>query len=106
MRYALALSSLSLALLLTGCVHALHPYNSPSQQRLHVHAKSPERYVVRVADSQDYPVAADGRVTFDIPRLPRGCAVYLSEWLRLADSKSEDVRAIQLLSEGTVVRKF
>ena len=105
-RHALSVSSLLFVLLSTGCAFALHPYNTPSQQKLRVQASAPERCGVRVADAQDYPVAADGRVTFDVPRLPRGCAVYLFGTVKVKDSRSEDVRAMHLLRDGAVARKF
>lgn len=62
--------------------------------------------MIRVADKRNYPVATDGRVTIDVPQLPRGCAVRLFGVIKVSDSRSEDVRAIHLLKDGTVVRKF
>ncbi len=106
MRRALPIANLCLLLLAGGCTYSLHPYNSQSQQKIRVQSSSPQRCVVRVAEAQDYPVAADGRVTFDVPRLPRGCAVRLFGVVKVSDSRSEDVRAIHLLRDGTVVRKF
>src|SRR4051794_39818484 len=76
LRTAIQTAPLLPLLLLTGCAYALRPYNSPSQQRLHVISTSPERCLIRVAEIQDYPVATNGQVTFDVPRLPRGCGVY------------------------------
>jgi hypothetical protein len=106
MRHALPILSFCFLLLATGCAYSVHPYNSPSHQKIRVQSASPEHFVVRVTDTQDYPVAADGRVTFDVPHLPRGCAVYLFGAVKVADSRSEDVRAIHLLSDGAVVRKL
>jgi hypothetical protein len=54
---------------LTGCVHALHPQNARSEQTLRIQASTAERHPVRVNDGQDYPVAPDGRVTFEVPPL-------------------------------------
>jgi hypothetical protein len=96
--------SLCLPWLATGCVYSLHPYKSPSQHKICIQGASPERFVVRVADRQIYPVAIDGRVRIDIPQLPRGCAVSLFGVFKLSDSGPEDVRAIHLLKDGTVVR--
>ena len=61
--------------------------------------------MIRVADTQDYPVASDGRVTFDVPQLPRGCATYFLG-VKVSDSRSEDVQAIHLLRDGAVVRRL
>jgi hypothetical protein len=105
MRCALPILSLCFLLFATGCVHVLHSYNSPAQQKICVQSPSPERFVIRIADAQDYPVAADGRVTFDVPRLPRGCATYFLG-VKVSDSRSEDVRAIHLLRDGSVVRRL
>lgn len=62
--------------------------------------------MVRVADKRDYPVATDGRVTIDFSQLPRGCAVRLFGVIKVSDSGPEEVRAIHLLKDGTVVRKL
>jgi hypothetical protein len=104
-RRALSIPSLCFLLFTTGCVRALHPYNSPSQQKLCVQSSLPTRFVIRVADSQEYPVAADGRVTFEVPQLPRGCAVYCLG-VKVSDSRSEDVPAIHVLRDGSVVRRL
>src|SRR5438445_6335672 len=87
MRRALAISSVFVLPLSTGCVYALHPYNTPSQEKLRIQTSSPAHYVVRVADTQDYPVAATGCVTFDVPRLPRSCAVYVFGLVKVSDDR-------------------
>jgi hypothetical protein len=51
-------------------------------------------------------VAADGFVSFEVPPLPRGCAVYLFGLVKVADHRSEDVQAIQILKDGDVVRRL
>jgi len=66
----------------------------------------PVRYAVRVEDGESYRVAADGRVGFEVPPLPRGCAVYLFGLVKVADHRSEDVQAIQVLKDGGVVRRL
>jgi hypothetical protein len=106
MRSALAISSLSTLLLLTGCVHALRPYNTPSQQKLHVQTASPTNCTIRVADAESFPVSADGRVVFDVPRLPRGCDVYLFGVVKIGEGSPESVPAIHVLRDGKVVRKL
>jgi hypothetical protein len=93
-------------LALTGCVHALHPQNARSEQTLRIQASSSERYTVRVDGGQNYPVAQDGRATFEVPPLPRGCAVYLFGLVKVSDSRPEDVRAIHVLRGTQVVRKL
>lgn len=106
MRLALAIFSFLPLLLLTGCVPALRPYNTPSQQKLDVRIATPTNCVVRVADAQTLPVAADGRVTFEVPRLPRGCDTYLFGVVKVADGSPENVRAIHVLRNGKIVRKL
>jgi hypothetical protein len=70
---------------LSGCAYRLPVSNVPSQERLVIVARLPERYVVRVKASNitEFPVASDGRVTIDIPRLPRACSVYLFDRIRI-----------------------
>ena len=106
MRRALLISSLLPLLLMTGCVKALRQYNTPSQQKLHVQAASPTNCVVRVADEKSFPVAVDGRVTFDVPRLPRGCDTYLFGVVKIGDGSPENVPAIHVLRDGKIVRKL
>lgn len=106
MRHALIISSLLPLLLLTGCVYALRPYNTPSQQKLHVQAAAPTNYVVRVAGGESFSVATDGRVTFDVPRLRRGCDVYLFGIVKIGDGSPENVPAVHVLRDGKIVRKL
>jgi len=101
-----SLTALFIVLSATGCACHLYPYNTPSQHKLRVQADSPASYVIRVADEQAYPVAPDGRVTFDVPSLPRGCNVYLFDVIKISDGSSENLRAIQLLRDGKVLRRF
>ena len=106
MQRALAILSLLPLLFLTGCVDALRPYNTPSQQKLDVQASSPTNCVIRVANEQTFPVAADGRVTFDVPRLPRGCDTYLLGVVKIGDGSPENVQAIHVLRDGKIIRKL
>jgi hypothetical protein len=106
LRHVISISSLFLALFLTGCAYELHPYNTPSSQKLRVRASSPERYILCVAGEHQYFIPADGRITFEVPSLPRGCAVYLFGVVKVKDSTSEKVQAIHLLRDGKVVRKL
>jgi hypothetical protein len=106
MRSALVISILFSLVLMTGCVSALRPYNTPSQQKLHVQAASPTNCVVRVAETETFAVAADGRVVFDVPRLPRGCDTYLFGVIKIGDGNPENVPAIHVLRSGKVVRKL
>jgi hypothetical protein len=106
MRSALIISSVMPLLLLSGCALALRPYNTPSQQKLDFQTSSPTNCVVRVADAQTFPVAADGRVTFDVPRLPRGCDTYLFGVVKIGDGSPQNVRAIHVLRDGKIVRKL
>lgn len=106
MRRAFAVLGLLPLLFLTGCVLALRPYNTPSQQKLHVQTSTPTNCVVRVADARIFPVAADGSVTFDVPRLARGCDTYLFGLFKIGDGSPENVRAIHVLRGGRIVRKL
>lgn len=97
---------LLLAVSATGCVYALRPSNPTTPQTLQIHAPKPERYAVRVADAQPHQVASDGNVSFEVPPLQSGCAVYLCGLVKVADHRPEDVRAIQLLEDGQVVLRL
>ncbi len=84
----------------------MRPSNPTTRQTLQIQAANPERYAVRVADAQPQGVASDGYVRFEVPPLQRGCAVYLCGLVKVADHPSEDVRAIQVLEGGQVVRRL
>jgi hypothetical protein len=105
-RLALFTSVTVLLGLISGCVNALRPYNQPSQEKLRVQSATPQKYIVRVADKLDYPVAADGRVTVDVPQLDRGCATYLFGVVKVKDSSPYDARAIHLNKDNRTVREL
>jgi hypothetical protein len=72
-------------------------------------AGSPERYVVRVkaADSTDFPVASDGRVTINVPRLLRACSVYLFDRIRISSGVQPlTTKSIQLLGNSNVATRL
>jgi hypothetical protein len=92
------------ALCSSGCVYALQKYNIPSQHTLVIQGTQSTNVMVRVANEHEYPVANDGRVTFEVPRLPRGCAVYLFGAIKIRDGKSEDVPVIQVFIDDTLTR--
>lgn len=94
---------------LSGCAYRLPVPNVPSQQRLIIVAGSPERYVVRVraSDTREFPVAADGRVTIDVPRLPRACSVYLFDRIRISGGvKPLTAKSVRLLDSGKIAAKL
>jgi hypothetical protein len=99
----------SLVVLLCGCAYSLHPYNAPSVQSLKIVSDYPQRYSVRVDDKlgnkqNDYSVGSDGVVSFQVPSLPRGCAVLLFGVIKIADHQSEDVKAILLIKDRQAIR--
>lgn len=106
MRYALAILCLSFLLAQTGCTYALRAYNRPSSEKLFVQTATATNCVIRVADAESFPVGEDGRVAFDVPRLPRGCDVYFLGFIKLRDGGPENVPAIHVLRDGKVVRKL
>jgi hypothetical protein len=94
---------------MSGCAYRLPVSNLPSEQRLMIVARSPERYVVRVKapDSAEFPVASDGRVTIDVPRLPRADSVYLFDWIKISSGVQPlTAEAIELVDSGHIAAKF
>jgi hypothetical protein len=94
------------AMSFSGCVYALHPHSAPSKQVLQINAKEPARYSVIVdggQQSQHYPVPSSGRVAFEVPQLPRGCDVYLFGFIKVADHRPEDIKAIHVYRDGQLV---
>ena len=80
--------------LCSGCAYRLNPMSPVSQHALMVVSKSPWQYKIQV-QGKDYPVAADGRVTFDYPAVRRGCGVYLFDLIPIN-------RATDPLKEKTI----
>ena len=94
------------ALAMTGCVYALHPSNVPLRETLKIQAPEPEHFTVQVDNDQSHQVGSDGRVSFDVPPIPSGCAVYLFGFVKVADHPSEDAPAILILRDGRVVHRL
>ena len=93
---------------LSGCAFRLPVFNVPSQQRLVIVGRSPECYVVCVQASEigEFPVAADDRVTIDVPRLPRACSVYLFDRIRISRGVQPlSTKAIHLIGSGNLLAK-
>jgi hypothetical protein len=95
-----------LLILLTGCVFALRPYNTPSQQKVCLQTPIPTSYTVQVADADTVSVPADGRVTFEVPRLQRGCDAYLFGLVKVRDGSPEKLSTIHVRKGGKTVRKL
>ena len=94
---------------LSGCAYRLPVSNVPSQQHLMIIARSPERYVVRVkaSDTAEFPVASDGRVAIDVPRLPRACSVYLFDRIRISGGvKPLTAKSVQLFDSGNIAARL
>lgn len=106
MRSALAISSLAALMLLSGCALALRPYNTPSQQKLHIQTASTTNLVVCVTDTSRFPVSDDGRVVFVVPRLQRGCDAYLFGFIKVRDGSPERLPAIHVLRGERTLRKL
>jgi hypothetical protein len=106
MRNALAVGVSLVAVATTGCVYSLNPYNAPSRQALQIRAPAPDRYTIRVAEGPSFAVGADGRVSFEVPTLPRECSAYLFGVVKVADHRAEDVPAIHVFRDGELVRRL
>ena len=109
MRRALTfLALVPLIFLAGGCVTALHEASEPTDVKLCVQASQPQQFTARVKleQSSDYPVAADGRVTFTVPRFSHGCDVYVFGFIKTRDGSAEHVRVIQVRRADRVLRKF
>ena len=101
----------ALAFTLSGCVNSLHPYNAPSDHSLKIINQVPGKYVVRVengfgGEHKDYPVGSDGIVSFHVPSQPRGCSIRFLGIVKIAETHSEDVQAIELLKNERCVKKL
>jgi hypothetical protein len=59
-----------------------------------------------VVETNRYDFTPDGRTVFAVPPLPRGCSVYLFGLLKVRESSAYDVKAVKLLKNDRVVRRF
>ena len=58
---------------------------------------------VQVSDVAEFPVASDGRVTVDVPSLPRSCDVYLFDRIRISRRvKPLTTKSIRLINGGNI----
>jgi hypothetical protein len=109
MRRALSILTLfPLAFFASGCVNALRQASPPTEVRLGIRSVQPEQYSVRVALTQaaNYPVAADGRVTFTVPSFRHGCDMYLFGGFKVRDGSAEGVRVVELRRNDRAVRRL
>ena|SRR5665811_337302 len=75
-RLSLALQVVAI-LSLTGCAYRMAaPLVQSSPERLRVVASAPENYYVLIR-SKPHQLGPDGRITFDLQMIHRGCSVYL-----------------------------
>jgi hypothetical protein len=102
-----------LAFGLEGCAYRLPVITPPSQERVRIIAKSPDRYVVRVdvGHITDYLVPADGRIAVGIPASRPGCGIYLFNAIkvgRIVGRIDDPLRrwAVAVTSGSTTVRKL
>src|SRR5437867_4466775 len=108
MKRYLVLFGFAAAVLLSGCTYALRTYNTPSEQEIRLAAPAPQQYSIRVMAERpvDYPVTQDGRVSFHVPRLPRGCDCLLFGVVRISDGSPETLRAIHVVRGQRIVRQL
>jgi hypothetical protein len=60
-----------------------------------------------LAHSAEFPVASDGRVTIDVPSLPRECGLYLFDFIKIDDGiELFDTKAIQLVDGSKIAQKL
>lgn len=93
------------SLAVAGAALVLPAYNIPAQYRLGLAGNETSGFVVRVVGSatNDFPVAQNGEVTIDVPRLPRACS-WMWFGIILRDGSPESRKAIHVLRDGRVIR--
>src|SRR4051812_30702164 len=92
-----------------GCVYRLPSHNMPSTQKLRIVSNVQRRWRVQVnADKMfEYPVADDGRVSFDVPRLPRADDVYFLDVIKVRSGTHPCcAKAITVVENSHIVKKL
>ena len=105
----LLLLATTCSILLTGCISfALLARNTPSQQAIRLLATAPENYSIRVdsGTSSEQAVGRDGRVTVNVPSLPRGCDVYFFNIKVGGAERPLDQKVIQVVRGVDIVKKL
>jgi hypothetical protein len=109
MQRALPILLVALLAATSGCSYGLRKFNAPSQEKLQIQTVAATNCTVRIVGAdktETFSPAADGRVTLDVPRLPRGCDVHLFGFIKIEDGGPENVSAIHVLRGDKVVRKL
>lgn len=96
------------ALCLSSCIYVLQPSNPPYDARLRIRADEPGDYLIRVADetTNEYAVASNGEVRFQIPPLGRGCTVRLFGAIPIQDHGPHHREAVSVLRGGKIVKRL
>lgn len=96
------------ALCASGCATASHQASEATKVRLAIRAKQPQTYSVCVAleETRNYPVEADGRVSFLVPSFQHGCDMYLLGAIKVRDGSAESVRVVEVRRGGQTVRRL
>lgn len=108
-RRAMPILLAGLLLATHGCSYALRKSNTPSQEKLQLRTVAATNYTVRIVGAEKtetFSPAADGRVTLNVPPLPRGCDVHLFGILKIEDGGPEHIPAIHVLRGEKVARKL
>jgi len=98
----------ALTLVIAGCAYRLPASVAVMPQQLRLVAPTSQRYVLHVEGTrpQDYKIPSDGRVTFETPSgLPRGCGVYLFDFIRIHRAHYPDeIKALDVTAGNKTVR--
>jgi len=101
------LIGVAIVALAVGLNLGLPPYNAPSTHNLVLNVNGHRTYKIQVQSTMliDFPVSKDGRVTVDIPVLPRSCSW---RWfgLTIVDRSPYGRRVIQVVCDGKVMRRL
>lgn len=98
-----------LAALASGCAVACGPLRSPPGQKLHLDARTPTDYQIRVVDHDERfetPLPADGRVAFDVPVASRHCTQYFLGIRVHSPTPVEKRRVIHVVRGDKVICKL
>jgi hypothetical protein len=97
---------LGAVILLPGCIYSRRP--GPYTVRLRLDTKTPELYRIRLAvrEPREFPLDADGRVSFTLSPVRQGRDWYWFGVGRLTDGSGWGDPVIHVLREGRVVRKL
>ena len=105
-KFAFLAFSFGMVVLLSGCMYALQKSNTPGTEKIRLIAAPESHYTIRIENHTETAVPAERKLDLVVPRLSGSCSVYLFGLIKIRDGNPENLRVIQVLHDGRIVRRL